>query len=60
MRIQSIVHPALELGTGDRIVPPSMDGILTFGLVAAVVTAAGIALIGLVVTVSGVMRRWRR
>jgi hypothetical protein len=37
MRIQSIVHPALELGTGDRIVPPSMDGILTFGLVAALV-----------------------
>ena len=60
MRIQSIVNPALELGTGDRIVPPSMDGILTFGIGAALVTAAGIALIGVMVVVSGVMRRWRR
>jgi len=60
MRIQSIINAALEVGTGDRIVPPSMDGILTFGFVAAMITAAGIALIGLVVIVSGVMRRWRR
>ena len=60
MRIQSIVHPGLEVGAGDRIVPPSMDGILAFGLVAAAVTAAGIALIALVVMVSGAMRRWRR
>jgi hypothetical protein len=60
MRIQSIVQPALEVGTGGRIVPPSMDGILTFGLFAAMVAAAGIALIGLVVMASGVMRRWRR
>lgn len=44
----------------DRIVPGSMDGIVAFGLAAAVVTLAGTMLIGGIALVAGVLRRWHR
>ena len=47
-------------GSTDRIVPSSMDGILAFGIGAAVVAAIGIGLIVVIAVVAGVMRRWHR
>lgn len=44
----------------DQIVPGSMSGIVAFGIAAAIVAAAGVALIGAIALVAGVMRRWRR
>ena len=50
----------LELGAADRIVPSSMDGVVTFGLLAAAIAAIGVTVLTAIAVVAGVMRRWRR